>query len=148
MVRQSLAIIPPTALELTQIILLVETGYSYPNFAQWSNGTRTLALATATAVSVDATMSLPLTAGQSGSLFVAGNYATGAATIGATAAGTSLGGSVAPTAPAVTTAASSSASASASKKASSAQRPASVGTGSVWGLLVALGGMAVGAMVL
>lgn len=55
----------------------VEAGYAYPDFAQWQAGTRTISLVSATAVASAVSFSLPLTAGQSGSLFVTGDYATG-----------------------------------------------------------------------
>ncbi|KAI5481476.1 chitin deacetylase, carbohydrate esterase family 4 protein [Pseudohyphozyma bogoriensis] len=76
----------------------LETGFAYPNFEQWASGTRTISVVSATVAATPQTISIPLSTGITTSLFVAGNYATGAATVGASAAGTSLGGSVQATA--------------------------------------------------
>ncbi|CEQ40655.1 SPOSA6832_02279 [Sporobolomyces salmonicolor] len=64
----------------------VETGYTYPNFAQWASGTTSISLAAPTAVSTDASLSIPLSTGASGSVTATVNYQTAAAASGSSSA--------------------------------------------------------------
>lgn len=139
-----------------------EAGYTYPNFQEWVAGTRTMPRASATvsplplssrggpfnlpnsqAVSVDATISFPITAGATTSVFFTNAYATGAATVGAAAAGTTAaGGGIVTTGSGTAVA-----TASASTKAAGARRK--VGSaGPVVGLAMALGGLLAGAVLI
>ncbi|GAA5898462.1 hypothetical protein JCM6882_007782 [Rhodosporidiobolus microsporus] len=61
----------------------VEEGYTYPNFEQWASGTTSISLAAPTAVSTDASMSLPLSTGASGSISATVGFASAAASTGA-----------------------------------------------------------------
>ncbi|KAM0756298.1 glycoside hydrolase/deacetylase [Meredithblackwellia eburnea MCA 4105] len=123
----------------------VETGYTYPNFAQWTAGTTSISLATATAVSTIPSMSIPLSTGVTGSVFYTNAYASGAATVGAASAGTTVAGNTA--APAAATSAvstgktSGSASATAHSGANSQRLSSIWSTGAVAGLVVAAGGV-------
>ncbi|KAL8283630.1 hypothetical protein RQP46_005425 [Phenoliferia psychrophenolica] len=116
-----------------------EAGYTYPNFQQWAAGTRTMDRLSATAVSVDASISYPITAGATGSVFHNNPYATGAATVGAGTAGTTSGGAAA--------AATSGGSSSSSSKPSGARREV-VGFGAVAGLVAVVAGLFAGAALL
>ncbi|GAA5868575.1 hypothetical protein JCM1840_005494 [Sporobolomyces johnsonii] len=99
----------------------LETGYTYPNFAQWAAGTTSISLAAPTAVSTDAVLSIPLSTGASGSVTANIDYQTAAAASG-----------------------SSSAVATASKKTSSARRSAGLDGGVAGAVMAVLVG-AVGA---
>ncbi|GAA6003972.1 hypothetical protein JCM10207_006492 [Rhodosporidiobolus poonsookiae] len=54
----------------------VEDGYTYPNFEQWAAGTTSISLAAPTAVSTDASMSIPLSTGASGSISATVGFAS------------------------------------------------------------------------
>ncbi|GAA5975002.1 hypothetical protein JCM11641_006798 [Rhodosporidiobolus odoratus] len=58
----------------------VESGYSYPDFAQYIAGTTTMSRSAATAVSTAASMSIPLSSGASGSISATVGYASAAKT--------------------------------------------------------------------
>ena len=93
----------------------------------------------ATAVSIDATISFPIKAGQTTSVFYTNAYATGAATVGAGAAGTTAGGGVATT--------SSSGTAKATSGVSGARREV-VGAGAIFALVATVTGLLAGAALL
>ncbi|GAA5876909.1 hypothetical protein JCM8547_006308 [Rhodosporidiobolus lusitaniae] len=71
-----------------------EDGYTYPNFEQWAAGTTSISLLAPTAVSTDATLSIPLSTGASGSITATNGYASAAASTGAgsSASGSSAAG--------------------------------------------------------
>ncbi|BGP18595.1 hypothetical protein JCM10213_004228 [Rhodosporidiobolus nylandii] len=72
----------------------VESGYTYPNFAQYVAGTTSISLAAPTAVSTDASMSLPLSTGATGSVSATVGFASAAASSGSSKSGSGTSAAV------------------------------------------------------
>ncbi|SGY61867.1 BQ5605_C007g04615 [Microbotryum silenes-dioicae] len=118
----------------------LETDYTYPNFAQFTAGTTSISLATATATSAPV-LSIPLSTGQAGSLVVPLSYTIAHAANNAAATTTGSGSS----ATATSSASGSRTSATSTAKASAAQSLSSNDVGYIMGLLT-LGAFVVGAL--
>ncbi|GAA5986147.1 hypothetical protein JCM10908_006431 [Rhodotorula pacifica] len=83
-IKQAFKYVAPVHVALNSTMPYVETGYTYPNFAQWTAGTTSISLASPTAVSTDASLSIPLSTGATGS--ISASVAHSAASAGQAAA--------------------------------------------------------------
>ncbi|BGP57118.1 hypothetical protein JCM8202_000560 [Rhodotorula sphaerocarpa] len=67
-IKKAFANVVPVHAAMNNTQPYVETGYTYPNFAQYTAGTTSISLASPTAMSTDASLSIPLSTGASGSV--------------------------------------------------------------------------------
>ncbi|GAA6000587.1 chitin deacetylase [Rhodotorula paludigena] len=89
-IKEAFKYVAPVGVAMNNTEPYVESGYTYPNFAQWTAGTTSISLAAPTAVSTDASLSIPLSTGQTGSVSATVAYASAAAT---SSSGSGSGGS-------------------------------------------------------
>ncbi|GAA5823195.1 hypothetical protein JCM11251_007520 [Rhodosporidiobolus azoricus] len=94
-IKQAFKYVAPVGVCQNNTKPYVEDGYTYPNFEQWASGTTSISLAAPTAVSTDASMSLPLSTGASGSISATVGYASAAAPASTGSSGGSGGGNAA-----------------------------------------------------
>ncbi|BGP42244.1 hypothetical protein JCM10450v2_006336 [Rhodotorula kratochvilovae] len=81
-IKQAFKYVAPVGVAMNNTQPYVESGYTYPNFAQYIAGTTTMSLAAPTAVSTDASLSIPLSTGATGSISATVAYASASASSG------------------------------------------------------------------
>ncbi|KAG0663518.1 hypothetical protein C6P46_002414 [Rhodotorula mucilaginosa] len=78
-IKAAFKYVVPVHVALNSTEPYVETGYTYPNFAQWTAGTTSITLASPTAVSSDVSLSIPLSTGATGSISASVAHSTASA---------------------------------------------------------------------
>ncbi|GAA5825744.1 hypothetical protein JCM3770_007097 [Rhodotorula araucariae] len=81
-IKQAFKHVAPIGVAMNNTKPYIESGYTYPNFAQYIAGTTTMSLAAPTAVSTEAPLSIPLSTGVTGSISATVAYADASASSG------------------------------------------------------------------